>query len=254
MAENSQVINTTNNQKLTELAEKISKIEQHNKMSYSSVTSSITSNQPAVQNTSSTNSTPHSTPHTSSQRAVNRVTTEFSPDRCIVISSNKADNTNIRALTQDKIRHTLGANHGPLMIEFINRYNFRSNKPKFLVQLASKQAVNDVISNWKIDSFGGSEVRSTIKPNDGLLQGMAKGIPLDIDDDTIKSALDEQYPGSKHTRLVKNERQLRTVNIHFVSSEMKTQAVNKGLLIKSYNMLFCVEPLHHSAVNNGQQQ
>lgn len=236
-------------EKLTELTAKVSKIEEKIKLPYSSVVaSSLPLNKSAtskssdnINKTMKTTTNPQSPANTNSQR--NRKA-DFNPNRCLVISSSDTDSTNIRALTHDQIRHTLSANHGPIIIELINRYKFGSDKPKFIIQLSSTQAVNDVISKWKTDSFGGSVVRNTIRPKDVSLQGMAKGLPLDISDDEIKTALAEHYPGSTPTRLVKNGKKLRTVNIYFASSEMRSEAVDKGLPLQPYNMLFRVEPLH----------
>ena len=117
--------------------------------------------------------------------------------------------------------------------------------------MSSAEIAKQIILNWKPEAFDGSSARNTIKPTIDSLQAMAKGLPLDIEDEDINSALKNQYPGSTHKRLFKNKQPLCTVNIHFPTPETKQNAIDNGLLIETHKMLFRIEPIHNTLNNHG---
>lgn len=177
-------------------------------------------------------------------------TVEFQPEKCVVIECNGALET-FRTLNRDLIRKTLSTNHGPLIIDLINRYKFHSVSPKFIVQFSSQCDVTKVVENWKTDSFEGSTARATIKPSSIDLIGMVKGVPLDIKDNTIQEVINSNYTGSIFHRLYKDGHPLRTVKVTFADTNQVAEAIKNGLLLDSCNMLFRVEPpLTSASANN----
>ena len=84
---------------------------------------------------------------------------------------------------------------------------------------------------------------SKLKPTNDSLQSMAKGIPQDLIDNQIKSALEPQYPGFTHRCLAKDGQSLRPVNIQFSTLDIKNTVIDKGLLIDSFNKLFQIQPM-----------
>ena len=173
---------------------------------------------------------------------------KFIPEKCVVISG-KCEN--IRQLSRDTIRHTVCANHGPLLIDNITPYKFSSEHPKFIVQFSSVDVAKRVADGWKNDSFGGSSARKTIKPDENINVGMMRGVPLDIADDIIQQSIGEVFAGATIIRLLKDGKKLRTIKVKFVNSEMLDIAVKNGITITSCNMMFRIElPYSSTTANN----
>ena len=176
---------------------------------------------------------------------------QFQPNKCVVIysSTDNTDTETFRHLNQDSIRRTLSINHGPILIDYINRYGFRSAKPKFIVQLNSQSDAEKIIQQWKPNSFGGSLVRATIDPQDtDKHAAMIRGVPLNISHEDIDNALKQQYPGAHHLRLSKDDQPLRTIKVTFVDNTQLQLAIKQNLLLPSHNMLFRPE-LPYSTAN-----
>jgi len=168
----------------------------------------------------------------------------FKPHKCLVISSSNTNTEkgSFKHLNQDIIRRTLSTNHGPLLIDFINRYKFNSANPRFIIQLNSTEDAAKVLKDWKPESFGGSSVRTTIDPKENTtFIGMVKGVPRDIDDSELEAALKEQYPHATFNRLVKEGQPLRTLKLTFVSENQLKEAIAGALLLKPHNLMFRVE-------------
>ena len=250
------------NDTLYKLNDRIMNIEDQLKKSYKDVTLStsttvnpkIIANQmnsqpviPARQSHSQANKP--SSKNLTAQDRVSQSSSKFRPERCIVVSSTATDKTTFKKLNHDTIRRTLSENHGPLIIDMINRYKFSSDNPRFIIQLSSKNAASTVIDNWRSRTFGGSTVRGTIDPSSMNCVGMVKGVPLDVTDDTIREAINKKYSACTFERLNKNSTPLRTIKLTFPDAEQLSTAINEGLLFESINMLFRVEP-PYSTNNN----
>lgn len=255
---NDSVMSPVIDEKLDNLAARLSNVEQQLKQSYSRIVS-----KPAPAMSTGTNlqpptakpphSVPHNTPnaHKQSTNAVTNNSAKFCPEKCIVLSASGTDHAPLKSLPHDTIRRTLSTNHGPLIIDSISKYHFNSTNPRLMIQLSSKETVEKVVTDWRPDSFGGTTVRATIKPSSNTLHGMVKGVPLDITDHDIMTAVNHQYPDSTHARLSKNDQPLRTIKITFADAEQKNKAIAEGLLLDTYNMLFRVEPPYQTTSNNG---
>lgn len=164
---------------------------------------------------------------------------EFQPEKCVVINTTQA--ADIRSIKHDTIRHEFSRNFGPIMIDTITPYKFLSEHPKYMIQLSNIDDVKKVVMNWKDKNFGGSSVRTTIKPDTSKVTGMMKGVPLDISDKDIQQSVENLHPGSTTVRLSKENQKLRTVKINFKDKEMLSIAVQNGILFPSCNMLFRVQ-------------
>ena len=171
---------------------------------------------------------------------INKSKNNFQPDRCIVITSH--DHMIIRKLNTDQIRRTISANHGPTLIDNISRYKFNSPNPKYMVQLSSKETAEKIVSSWHADAFGGTSARLTIKPTEDPNIGMMRGVPLDIPSSDIDESLKSIFKDITHTRLSKNDQPLRTIKLNFNDQTQLKNAIEHGILLKSCNMLFRVEP------------
>ena len=68
----------------------------------------------------------------------------FQPSKCIVISSTNTNKEHMTSIDQDELRKTISKNHGPLIIDSIRRYKFRTENPRFMVQLGSAEDVTKV--------------------------------------------------------------------------------------------------------------
>ena len=240
---------------LTTLTERISKVEHSLKRSYRDATKTgLLPNAVNAGVSASSNPQQHANLKlvnaTSKSSTVNKTSIKFEPEKCVVISGTHAED--FRSLKHDTIRHTLSANHGPIMIDKINRYRFQSDNPKYMIQLSSVEAVQKVVNNWNADSFGGSAARATIKPDNNISTGMMRGVPLDIAEDTIQQAVESVYTGASTVRLSKDNKKLRTVKITFKDNDMLTTAVKNGITITSCNMMFRIErPYTTTDVNHG---
>ena len=172
---------------------------------------------------------------------------QFQPEKCIVVSSNNIDSNSdqFKHTKQDTIRRTLCNNHGPLIIDLINRYRFNSSNPRFIIQFDSIETATKIAQEWKSDSFGGSAVRTTINPNDISAHiGMVKGVPRDIPEKEIHDAICTKYSDATFIRLTKDQQPLRTLKVLFKSKSELDHAVVNGLLVSSQNMIFRVEPAY----------
>lgn len=165
----------------------------------------------------------------------------FQPEKCIVVSCTKNDIESFKKLNRDNIRRDISTYHGPIIIDLINKYKHQSINPRFIIQFSSKETATKVVKNWKEETFGGSSVRVTIDPSETRHVGMVRGIPIDVDESTIKTAISTHYNGATFERLFKDGKPLRTIKITFTNNLHMTNAVNNGLLIESINMLFRIE-------------
>lgn len=246
---------------LLALTRRVETIESRPKQTYKDVASTVTSAQRATGPLAHTNTQHPPNNHQPTEHKRSNITNRpsdppanrhinFQPEKCLVLSNTSNTNPDqFRKLNHDIIRRTLSNNHGPLIVDMINRYKFNSANPRYIVQLSSEEDVTTVISDWKPDSFGGSTARRTISPNAIDHVGMARGVPLDIEDSTIKEVIDTVYAGSTFERLLKNGNPLHTVKVTFSDATQLTTAINKGLLINSCNMLFRVEPPYSTSRN-----
>ena len=164
----------------------------------------------------------------------------FQPSKCIVISSTNTNKEHMTSIDQDELRKTISKNHGPLIIDSIRRYKFRTENPRFMVQLGSAEDVTKVTADWYSDAFGGTSVRATILPTE-IPTGMIRGVPLDLNTDTIRNAITTKYPDVTVYRLTKENNPLCTVKISFASTTDLSDALKNGITIDDYNMRFRVE-------------
>ena len=130
-------------------------------------------------------------------------------------------------------------------------YNPNSINPKFIVQFADSNVIDNIVPNWS--SLFGTSVRKTIKPNFNI--GMAKGLPLSITDEELSTQVSKAYTGSTTYRLKAQGNPLRTVKINFDTEEQLFKVCDEGLLLDSNNLLVCIEkPItRFSAVNHHGQ-
>ena len=164
----------------------------------------------------------------------------FHPDRCLVITGLSLEQ--FKSLNQDTIRIEINKQFGPTMIDFINAYKPQSENPKYMLQLSDPKpnTIDDMIQSWNQNSLGGSTLRRTIKPPEHV--GMAKGVPLFIDDITLAEDVKNSYPTASVYRLKSKEgNRLRTVKVTFSTKEDLDHALLSGLLLSSQSTLVRVE-------------
>lgn len=212
--------------------------------SYSAVASSSTTT------LTETPKRPQTLSTTTSSSKLNQV--DFQPNKCIVISNIPREI--LQSLNQDKIRQALSTKHGPMFIDLINRYKFNSSNPKLIVQLSTEEKAQQVVDNWDSSTLGNStSARRTMKPSsDSDNVGMAKGVPLDIDDDALSELITHHYPEAKTQRLSSLEgNRLRTVRIIFNRKDQLQHALQYGLLLNTHNILVRIEQRNkHSNTNH----
>lgn len=164
----------------------------------------------------------------------------FDPTKCVVLSSTNADKEHLTSLKQDQIRHLISTNHGPMIIDIIQKYKFRSANPRLMIQLGSVKDVTKLVSSWKPTSLGGTSVRATINPMENIV-GMIRGVPLDLDISDLEKAAHSTFNDSVCYRLNRDNNPTRTVKITFANKLDLTNAVSSGLLIPEHNMRFRIE-------------
>jgi hypothetical protein len=105
----------------------------------------------------------------------------------------------------------------------------------YIVQLASPDHVEHVISSWDPSTFGGSAIRKTIRLPDSDSTGLIKDILLDISNDEIDEALAKSYKNTSFKQLTKNGQRLRTIKATFADNKQLQDANSNGLLLVSHN-------------------
>ena len=182
------------------------------------------------------------------QKKTPRSNIVFNPKRCIVITDITKEE--VHKLNQDIIRATINAHFGPTMIDLINRYKFNSNNPKYIVQLAKEDDIDKIVDSWDETLFGGSHARRTIEPQN-LPTGMIRGVPIDLEDETLNNDIISQYNNAKLYRLrAPDGSLLRTVKINFATEAELNSAIQKGILLHSRNTLLRVEAPYSSTDGN----
>ena len=145
--------------------------------------------------------------------------------------------------SDDKVRRELGKNFDRVIIDRITRYSH--NPKKLMVQFASVTMKEEVISKWtERDMFGSSTIRDVTNRKKNLV-GVAKGVPLDMSDEELKSDIHTTYPDITFTRMTKGpeKKKLRAVKIFFHSEEQLEKAVRDGLKLESQSQYVRVEEL-----------
>ena len=234
--------------KLDIIADRLRTVEEQLCKSYSkAVTSNIIAESQIPNRTRQEQTTSNpSTNNKSNATNTTRRTVLFNPEKCVVIEN--IPESALPSINQDTIRSEICKMFGPTMIDIVNRYKPNSTNPKFIVQFADSNVIDNIVTNWS--SLLGTSVRKTIKPN--LHIGMAKGVPLSITDEELSTQVNRAFPRSTTYRLKAQGNPLRTVKINFDTEEQLFKACNEGLLIDSNNLLVRIEkPITRSpAVNH----
>ena len=165
----------------------------------------------------------------------------FCPDKCVVIY-----NVTEQPKSDDKIRQAVGKCDSRIIIDHITRAS--PINPKYWVQLAEPNMVAELISSWNENNFKGCKIRRPIARTAEYI-GMAKGVPLDIDNNELSEALQQVYPGAQAYRIEQRRdgkvMPLRVVRIKFTEKTQLDGAVKDGLLLKcettGYNLSVRVE-------------
>ena len=133
----------------------------------------------------------------------------------------------------DQIRREIGKQCGKVIIDRITRCGKASQN--LMIQLATVQMVQNVISNWNDGLLGGTTVRTTKKGQPESFWGIAKGVPTDIDDAELQSEVKTNINGQEAIRLTKykdgQKVGLKAVKIKFSSEEDLESAITNGLTI-----------------------
>ena len=136
---------------------------------------------------------------------------DFRPEDNLVIDIKKESATFLN-FNQDNIRRTLSQTFGPIIIEEINRYNFKSDKPKIMIQLSNKKERTNIINRWNQELFGGSSIREAIDLKSLTTNtGMLKGVPLDANDNSFVNDICSIYPDAEPQRLFYKEGKHRNI-------------------------------------------
>ena len=159
---------------------------------------------------------------------------DFKPNQSVVVSITKASSTYTN-FQQDEIRRTINRKFGSTVIQKVTRYNFHSEKPKFIIQLQSEAAAKDLVAKWENNLFGGSSARTTMQPKDTSTTTIIKGVPLDADDNEVLDDIQHQFPDTELERIYKQGKKLRSILVKFKTKEMYQEALNlhDGFLLKS---------------------
>lgn len=164
--------------------------------------------------------------------------TKFNPDLCLVIYDFKKDVA--PTLNQDKIRLAICEKFGPVLIPLINRYHYRTNNPKYIVQFQCHDVLNKIFLNWNQQILGGCLARKTIKPEKNV--GIIKGLPLDIDNDDLQ----KQLNGKSVSRIISKEGiRFRSARIVFNSPDELSHALKYGVKLPSRNLILEVQELYY---------
>ena len=169
----------------------------------------------------------------------------FNPEKCIVVNITTTS-TLYKDFNIDTIKRDLNKIHGPTIIKKVNKYNFRSDSPKLMIELDSEVSATKLLSNWKKDTFGGSSARKTIDPCSlKMNSAMLKGVPLDTEEEALQLDINIHYPGAVCTRLLKQGKKLRMFRVKFVSTEQYQSALNSnGLPLSSDHIVSYFEKIN----------
>ena len=169
---------------------------------------------------------------------------DFRPNQCVVVSITKTSPTYTN-FQQDEIRRTINKKFGATIIQKVTKYNFKTEKPKFIIQLQNETAAAEMVNKWQGDLFGGSTARSTIQPQDTSTTTMMKGIPLDANDNEVLDDINRKFPHTEIERLYKQGKKLRTVLVRFKTKELYQSALSlsNGFLLESQHITTCFEAI-----------
>ena len=166
-------------------------------------------------------------------KRLNRV--EFDPSKCIVIHDIQ-DPT--QAGKDDQIRRIVGRDKD-ITIERITH----SHTGNIMVQLSETTMIQNTISTWNTENFGGSRVRRTKSPN--YTHGVLKGVPSDIEESDIVDVLKSQgYNNTSVRRLTRRNKPLRVVKVQFDKSEDLQRAIKNKVTID--HLMIIVEECNSS--------
>ena len=143
---------------------------------------------------------------------------------------------------QDKVRKTINTEFGPTVIELVNKYGFKTSKPKIMVQLKSREIAQKICENWKKSLFQDSTCRLSIDPQEQKVNTViAKGIPLDADDAEVIHDIKSNDKDAMIERLYKDGKKLRSFKIKFSSDHFFQESMKAGISLPSINILCHVE-------------
>jgi hypothetical protein len=173
---------------------------------------------------------------------------DFEPSKCIVIHD--LCTSEVSKINQDVVRALISDKFGPMIIDFVSKYKFTSNFPKFVVQFADAKNVDVVLNGWCTSFFGGSKARKTIKPISYV--AYIKGVPLEMTDDKILDDIRKHYSCSSIYRLKSNSdgTPLRTVKINFVDQDNLERALKDKIVFPSFYNLMVNVNLPFSITSN----
>lgn len=156
----------------------------------------------------------------------------FEREKCIVIT----DIQNPEQIkSDDEIRKVIGNQHR-VVIDRISR----SRNGNIFVQLADSKNVDQVISSWNENNFGGSSITKSEQPQ--LRLGVLKGVPLYMEDIDIQTDLrNTGFRDADVKRITKKGQPTRAVRVRFNNSGDLEKAIRENILLQ--NLVIRVEEL-----------
>lgn len=165
---------------------------------------------------------------------------QFQIEKVVIIEN--ITNTE-KANSDDKVRREIGKHIDKVIIDRITHYPHK--KSKLMIQVATEEMKKLVVGQWKSEGiFGSSSIRLPTKQIENTV-GVAKGVPLDMDDDDLKNDLDQLFSDTTFIRMTKGptKQKLRAVKIFFKSPEDLAKAIEGGIKLASQSQYVRVEAL-----------
>ena len=163
----------------------------------------------------------------------------FDHNKCVVIH----EITDITTVpTDDKLKRIIGKIKREAIIDRVMRYGV--HKQKIMVQFATQDMATAINSGWDVKAMGGSKCRLPQHPSQTVgLVGIAKGVPLDLDDTELQQDIEENFARAVAQRFVsgKDNSKLRTVKISFRDQVQLNRATQSGILLSSISVCVRVE-------------
>ena len=82
-----------------------------------------------------------------------------------------------------------------------------------MVQLKKETDAQQLVKKWKNDSLEDTKVRWTKSPEKYV--GMLSGVPHDFEEHALQKDIERAYPGSKCSRIMKQDKPTHTVKVVF---------------------------------------
>lgn len=119
----------------------------------------------------------------------------------IVVAINKTSDIHVN-FSQEKVRKVINNKFGPAIVELVNRYAFKSDNPRLMIQFKNRIIADEINDRWDKDLFEGSRSRLLIDPSEHNENSiMLKGVPIDSSNKEIKRGILKMDDGAQAERL-----------------------------------------------------